>query len=189
VIAHLPGYDCLPLEYPFHIPDDGILIGYSMGGRIALQSPHPKIVLSAHPGLRTEQEKDERWKSDQAWIEKLQQRPLQEFLQAWYAQPLFDTLRRHSAFESMLSRRLWQDPQKLIEMLSKESLAHQEHSIPANAVFLHGQLDAKFAKLYRELKIPSWEIPHAGHAAHLEQPQSCAEIITRVVTEKFDNLF
>jgi 2-succinyl-6-hydroxy-2,4-cyclohexadiene-1-carboxylate synthase len=176
VIQHLPEYSCKALSYPFQIPSGSILIGYSMGGRIALRSSQPKILLSTHPGLITPEEKAERWRQDELWIKKLQQEPLDSFLKAWYAQPLFDSLRSHPAFPEALSRRLKQDPEVLAHMLIQESLAHQEFKRP-EAIFLHGEFDQKYAQLYKNLNIPSLEIPGAGHAAHLENFQGCAEAI------------
>jgi 2-succinyl-6-hydroxy-2,4-cyclohexadiene-1-carboxylate synthase len=179
VIRHLPEYFCEALSYPFQIPSNAIVIGYSMGGRIALRSSQPKILLSTHPGLQTVQEKAERLYQDQQWIKKLHQETLESFLQAWYAQPLFDSLRRHPGFPKILSRRMQQNPLELAQILEKESLAHQNFILP-EATFLHGELDKKFVRLYQDLKIYSIAVPNAGHAAHLENPKECAKIIRQV---------
>lgn len=174
VIAHLPGYNCTALTYPFNIPPDGILIGYSMGGRIALRYPHRKIVISAHPGLQTDDEKAARCLHDQKWIDLLHTVAFPEFLKKWHDQPLFDSLRVHPNFPKILARRLEQQ-EIAREMFFKESLADQPFS--TDAMFIHGQLDTKFAQLYKNLKINSLEVPHAGHAVHLEDPQGCAAAI------------
>lgn len=159
-----------------------------MGGRIALRYPNPKILLSTHPGLQTAQEKGERLKLDKQWIQRLQHEPLEKFLEAWYAQPLFDSLRKHPEFSNILLRRQQQDSLKLADMLAQESLAHQEYTIPSNAIFMHGELDMKYAELYQDLKIPSLEIPHAGHAAHLENPQGCAGMIKEALLEQAEDV-
>jgi 2-succinyl-6-hydroxy-2,4-cyclohexadiene-1-carboxylate synthase len=156
-----------------------------MGGRIALRSSHPKILLSTHPGLQTSQEKAQRLQQDQHWIQKLEQEPLDQFLQSWYAQPLFDSLRNHPHFPKILSRRGQQDPQMLIQMLKKESLSNQAFSMPSQTHFLHGQFDEKYKRLYQEQNIPSLEISQAGHAAHLENPKGCAEAILQAIEALF----
>ncbi len=181
VIHHLPEYSCEALSYPFQIPSDAILIGYSMGGRIALRSSQPKILLSTHPGLQTSQEKAKRLEQDQEWIKRLKEEPLEMFLKAWYDQPLFDSLRAHPDFPTILSRRHANDPHVLAKMLAQESLAHQEFTLPKNAFFLHGQLDTKYAQLYRDLQVASLEIPQTGHAAHLENPERCSEMIRSII--------
>lgn len=155
-----------------------------MGGRIALRYPNPKILLSAHPGLQTDQEKAHRLKIDELWIQRLVKEPLEKFLEAWYAQPLFDSLRKHPEFSNILLRRQQQDPRELADMLAQEGLAHQEYMIPSNAIFIHGELDTKYAKLYQDLKIASMQIREAGHAAHLEKPEGCAETIREALKKK-----
>jgi pimeloyl-ACP methyl ester carboxylesterase len=64
-------------------------------------------------------------------------------------------------------------------MLENESLAKQK--LNTDASFLHGQLDHKYVQLYQRLKIPSLEIPNAGHPVHIENPEGCAEAIKRLL--------
>jgi 2-succinyl-6-hydroxy-2,4-cyclohexadiene-1-carboxylate synthase len=181
VIAHLPGYTCVALRYPFQLPSDGILIGYSMGGRIALTSALPKILISAHPGLVTTAEKEARWKQDQEWMKKLQTKPLSQFLQEWYEQPLFQPFKAHANFTQILERRQRQDPNILVDQLKNHSLAHQPLIQPTNATFMQGTLDDKYQKLYQRLKIPSVKIEKSGHVCHLEQPVAVAQAILNII--------
>lgn len=150
-----------------------------MGGRIALRHPNPKIAISTHPGLKTPAEKAARLEHDQHWLHLLQQLPFPKFLQTWYDQPLFDSLRAHPDFQTILHRRLQQKPEILAHMLTQESLAHQTFS--TDAIFMHGQLDTKFAQLHKELNLNSLEIPLAGHAPHLENPKACADAICNLL--------
>lgn len=179
VISLLPDYECKSLPYPFILPSRGVLIGYSMGGRIALQAEMPKLLISAHPGLKTEEEKSVRKAQEELWIEKLKTLSLQQFFDHWYAQPLFSSLKRHPNFPRILERRLKNDPVVLIEQLKSHSLACQK-SLPRNAIFLHGEYDDTYKKLYAG--IASHEIPHAGHACHLENPQATAEKIKLILS-------
>ena len=182
VIAHLPSYSCKALSYPFELPSEGILIGYSMGGRIALTSSLPKIVISTHPGLTTTTEKEERWKQDQKWIDKLKTEPLSAFLHEWYSQPLFQSLKAHPTFPDVLKRRLQQNPQLLIDQLEQYSLSRQPVCSLKDTTFMHGALDEKYKALYRKLCLHSIEIQEAGHACHIEQPLQLAKAISSVAS-------
>lgn len=190
----LPGHGKSPLSTDFleaiaasiktlH-PFPDYFIGYSLGGRLLLQlkEKYPALfkhllILSAHPGLATKEEREERWKSDQLWIEMLQKKPLSTFFDAWYAQPLFQSLKENKLlFESMLERRKNQDAAALAEIFKVCSLAHQKMcKLYPNSLFLFGAKDLKFESLY--LKLPSFikvqKIDHAGHALHLENPGAC----------------
>lgn len=179
VVLHLPDFECCLLDYPFQIPHEGIVVGYSMGGRIALQTAHPKILISTHPGLQSVKEKEIRWQEDQQWIQRFESEPLEKVLKDWYSQPLFKTL----DISPIFARRLDQNGKRLAEILSLESLAHQNFTLPSNALFLHGEYDVKYRDLYRFLNLSSLEIPHVGHAAHLEDPQACAAAITLAVSQ------
>ncbi len=183
VIENLPGCTCQALTYPFDLPSDGILIGYSMGGRIALNSPRPKIIISGHPGLQTPEEREARAAQERAWIDKLHKATISEFFDTWYQQPIFTSLKAHPTFPAILQRRLKQNAQVLIDQIEKHSLALPSPA-PRNTVFLHGALDATYRELYLKLRIPSHEIPQAGHACHLENPLATARQI-KILIDSF----
>lgn len=171
--------DALPLK--------PICIGYSLGGRIALQlHKHLKaiIAISAHPGLITQEEKTQRQLIDQAWCDKLLNLPLADFLAEWYAQPIFQTLTNNSPlFQTILQRRLKQNPQHLVLVLRQMSLATQplitDFSCPT--LLLSGEEDWKYRTLYSRLPktVTTRSVKSCSHAAHLENAQACAEHITQ----------
>lgn len=159
-------------------------IGYSMGGRIALQLPpiHPSIILSAHTGLDTEQEQSLRWHEDAKWIEMLETQPIDPFIDKWYAQPLFASLQsKPDLFRSIKERRSQQDPVKLASLLRQMSLGKQKKitTLHPETLFLFGKQDLKYEQLYAKLpkRILRQSIPNAGHAIHLENPDGCVEAI------------
>jgi 2-succinyl-6-hydroxy-2,4-cyclohexadiene-1-carboxylate synthase len=182
VIGWLPGIACTALDYPFAIPKDAILVGYSMGGRIALRYPNPKIVISSHPGLQTSQEREQRGQQDQQWIEMIQTVPFATFLENWHAQPLFESLREHPNFPQILARRLKYDPAKAIQQLQNESLSLQQQ-LYSDAVFVYGEKDLKYGALYTKLGINALKIKGGGHAIHLENPRGCAEAIVEGIRQ------
>jgi len=139
---------------------------------MALRYPHPKIVLSAHPGLKTPAEKSARRLHDQKWLDLLYTVPLEEFIKAWYQQPLFKSL---ILDEALLKRRLNQSREVIAHMLTHESLAHQSFS--TDATFLYGKLDSKFAEIYKSHQISAIELKGVGHACHLENPKLVANTL------------
>jgi len=172
------------LGEPFPSPSkELILVGYSMGGRIALQM-HPSkwkavIVLGAHPGIAEENERKERRKIDEIWANRLENLPFAECLDLWYAQPLFATLKEHPCYPSILKRRAQEDPQRWAHILRLYSagVLPPLSQLPSNLFFLYGAYDEKYKRLYQKLGLPAVEIPQSGHAAHLENPLGTAQAI------------
>lgn len=87
------------------------IIGYSMGGRIALhfalrypQRCRRLVLESASPGLTDPAERAARREHDDALACRLEEGPLEAFLRDWYGQPLFASLARDPAVCAGLSR-------------------------------------------------------------------------------------
>lgn len=101
--------------------DKCFLIGYSMGGRLALyltlHFPHRfiKVILeSASPGLLTETQRLARIKSDAQIARKLSKMTNKDnfynFLNHWYQQPIFGDVKNHPQYQSMLESRIANHP-------------------------------------------------------------------------------
>lgn len=168
------------------------LIGYSAGGRIALQlkDRFPEdfqklILISTHPGLKDEQQRLHRWEQDLLWIKKLENDSFADFLQEWYAQPIFETLHKNpKLFEALLIRRKGQNPHSLADFLTRFSLGKTPTlPIPKNTTFICGDQDLKYVSLYHTLPlyIKVYTARESGHAVHIENPCRCAEIIKGVI--------
>ncbi|MES2122012.1 MAG: alpha/beta fold hydrolase [Chlamydiota bacterium] len=201
VISHLPQFHCTPIAIPqegaiveqlrHHIrtafPQKPHCIGYSMGGRIALQLTDlcaSTTALSAHPGLKGAKEREQRWLLDTIWIDQLRTLPFDLFLERWYAQPLFASLHnKPDLLQKIMSRRIHQNPERLASMLEQLSLAKQPLVSPAvlsSTCFVFGEEDWKYRALCDKLAFVKM-IPHAGHAIHLEKPAECAHTIKEVI--------
>ncbi len=181
VCSYLPSCHCIGYDLPGHgkspfMEDFTIdiprfhLVGYSMGGRIAMAcaAKHPEqivslILLSAHPGLKSDEEKQKRMASDREWAKLLLELPIDEFLLRWYNQPIF------KPFKPDLSMRRHQNIPGLAAALMQYSLAKQPfHEIDGVLV---GERDKKFRALYKDPIV----IPNAGHMIHLENPKAVAQ--------------
>jgi 2-succinyl-6-hydroxy-2,4-cyclohexadiene-1-carboxylate synthase len=182
----LPGHGQSPYSEPLlsalkPLPPKPILIGYSMGGRIALQlqeCARAVVALSAHPGLASDKERTERRASDAVWTEKLLKMPFEAFLEEWYAQPMFQGLAKNPTF---LQKRLQQNPSHLAKVMQQMSLAAQPHitQFSCPTLFVHGEEDLKYRQLYCKLPdtVSVRSITHCGHAVHLENAKNCSEHI------------
>jgi 2-succinyl-6-hydroxy-2,4-cyclohexadiene-1-carboxylate synthase len=184
VVSHLPPCTCIGIDLPGHGTSPFELefdidvshchiVGYSMGGRIALQYLAEKALsltlLSVHPGLEDEEEKKKRILSDTKWAELLLRVPIDEFLTAWYDQTIF------KPFKPDFSLRKDQNIQGLASALLRFSLAKQKRFEIEEV--LVGERDAKFLSLYKRPIV----IPNAGHMIHFENPKAVAEIIKQRV--------
>jgi 2-succinyl-6-hydroxy-2,4-cyclohexadiene-1-carboxylate synthase len=187
----LPGHGKAPftpdiaLAVKQQVPSARCLVGYSAGGRVALELFHRfpgnyerLVLISAHPGLK-EEERPARREIDAAWLECLQNEPYHTFLEKWYDQPLFTSLKSCLAFSSTLERRQTQNPHMLAQFFQHYSVANREAlEVPTGALLLCGEQDLKYEKLYRTLGPENNRtVPNAGHAAHIENPAFCAKVI------------
>ena len=104
-----------------------VCIGYSMGGRLAMQLQEDAraiVAISSHPGLTTEAEKEVRRTIDDMWCEKLLHLPFDAFFAEWYAQPIFQTLPRNpTLLQTLVKRRMEQNPQHLAYVMRHLSLS------------------------------------------------------------------
>jgi 2-succinyl-6-hydroxy-2,4-cyclohexadiene-1-carboxylate synthase len=172
-----------------------VLVGYSLGGRLALQlaARNPEayshvVILSAHPGLICAEEKRARLMHDQEWATLLKQSGIDTFLKQWYAQPLFRSLeKRPELLQQLLEKRKSQDPHQMADVLMQLSLGRQERieTFHPRTLFLYGDADEKYQKIYSALPkdITVRCIENSGHVVHMENPMRCAECILKWMEE------
>ena len=164
------------------------LVGYSMGGRLALylavhfpQYYLGVIIESASPGLKTQIERDRRIEHDLQLAEQLESQDYTLFLQQWYSNPLFASLVRHPNYEQAISSKLTNNPSKLAKSLRfmglgmQPSLWHDLPNIEIPLLLLAGSLDSKFVNINRELASLSplanlHIVENVGHNVHFESP-------------------
>ena len=195
VASHLPEYHCFAIDLPGHgstpfaenflelVPNfkEPIhLVGYSMGGRLAMQylDRFPEriatlTVVSAHFGFRDAKEKEARHAIDLSWAKQFIENPIDEVIDRWYDQPLFKSL----IFN--IEKRRQQNAIGIAKAFAHFSVARQPFLQPKDALYLVGEKDEKYRALYRN--IPHEIIPNAGHAVHLENPKDLADAIRRKI--------
>lgn len=175
------------------LPQDYVLYGYSMGGRLALHmvcsalaKPRALILESASAGL--EDGREARMASDAAWAKRLESEPLNDVLRDWYQQPVFASLGQGQALEAMLASRSSGDGRELARSLRGMSVARQPshwddlHRIDIPVLCIAGAADPAYCKSMQRMAdlCPGAEmriVPRAGHNVHAARPDAVCEAV------------
>jgi len=174
------------------------LVGYSMGGRLALAYAvrYPdrvrRIVLeSASPGLDTEEDRRARRDEDGELASSLETDGVAPFVERWEGLPLFESQRALPEAERAAVRagRLRNHPGSLAASLkglgtgSLPSFWGSLASLRVPVLILVGGLDRKFVEIGTRMaeQLPDARlcvVPDAGHAVHLERPDAWLGAVT-----------
>ncbi|MCO7176218.1 2-succinyl-6-hydroxy-2,4-cyclohexadiene-1-carboxylate synthase [Sporolactobacillus kofuensis] len=180
------------------------VLGYSMGGRLALSFSclFPNRVMSltlesSSPGLRTEKERHERRLNDQRLAISIRENGMQKFVNHWESIALFESQKQLPEEKRMALRnqRLANKEQALACSLLGMGTGAQpswwEHLplLTMPVLLITGEWDHKFCSIASEMTrlLPDseWEIiPHSGHAVHLERADEYQEIIRSFIKEQ-----
>jgi 2-succinyl-6-hydroxy-2,4-cyclohexadiene-1-carboxylate synthase len=172
------------------------VVGYSMGGRVALSLAvaHPLRVASlllvgASPGLAQAEARAARIKADEALARQIEQDGLERFVDYWMALPLFasQSVLGDEALARARAQRLRSDPTGLANSLrgmgtgSMPPLHDRLREVCQPVCAMAGSRDAKFVGLARELceALPDARceiVDGVGHAVHLEDPAAFARV-------------
>lgn len=179
------------------VPSVGPVIGYSMGGRIALHyalrrpGRLTRLVLeSASPGLDDERERVERRNEDEALAELLEAEGIGAFVDRWERMPLFASHERLAdrVRSALREGRLANDPRSLAAALRGlgtgrlPSLSERLGNLRVPVLLLVGELDTKFVAIGERMAglLPDARlvvVPGAGHTVHLERPDAWLETV------------
>ncbi len=162
------------------------LIGYSQGGRLALEAlkANPQfwnqvVLISTSPGLDAK-DKESRQRADEKWAQDFVSKPFQETLEAWNSQSVFqgsDKEPRRGAKDF--------DLEQLAKCLNHWSVAQQDPSFsflegyPSELLYLAGDRDSKYVEIGKNLEkrspqIKFQSIENSGHRVIFDQPKRAA---------------
>jgi pimeloyl-ACP methyl ester carboxylesterase len=146
-------------ETPVIGPDD-ILIGYSMGGRVAMDlarksnyNLHKLVLINAHPGLPDEELKIHRKEFETKVLQELKVRTKDNFLDWWNSLPIFTfdqpidvSDERFQQSSALFTRYLLSEQENHLPLMQK----HHE-----KILYIAGLFDEKYMELVSEVLLPS----------------------------------
>jgi 2-succinyl-6-hydroxy-2,4-cyclohexadiene-1-carboxylate synthase len=175
-------------------PERFTLAGYSMGGRIALHGAlaladrvEGLILIGASPGIADPAERADRRAADERLAAEVERSSIAEFAVRWAATPVLAG-QPPAIVEAIYADRLRNTPAGLARALrglgtgALPSLWGRLGELAMPVALVVGERDAKFRAIAGEMeaRIAGGEmvvVPGAGHAVHLEAPETVAEII------------
>ncbi|MDX2075975.1 MAG: 2-succinyl-6-hydroxy-2,4-cyclohexadiene-1-carboxylate synthase [bacterium] len=170
------------------------VLGYSMGGRLALALAifHPervsKLILeSSSAGLELAQERLARITSDESLAERIITGGIESFVAEWENLPLWKT-QSPALREKLRENRLKNNPLGLANSLrgmgtgAQPSFWDKLGALAMPTLLITGAEDDKFTRIAHQMgeKIPDVRIetiPNAGHTVHLEAPEAYQHIV------------
>lgn len=178
------------------------LLGYSMGGRLALSfaTTYPNKVLSlmiesATPGLKTEAERVQRQIADQKLAQMIIENGIERFIDYWENIPLFVTqkalapLVREEIRKQRLNNQVLGLANSLLGMGTgkQSSLWNQLDRLLCHCLLIVGGKDQKFCLIANEMEtklkyVTKVVVEKTGHAVHVENPEKFGTIIEKFLS-------
>jgi 2-succinyl-6-hydroxy-2,4-cyclohexadiene-1-carboxylate synthase len=167
------------------------LLGYSLGGRLALHACIHRpdlwqgvVVVGADPGLGSSEEKKHQFTSDCNWADRLKKEPLEELVREWDEHPVF------CGIENSAPRNLDElDTTQLSQQFEIFSKGLQQNLVPALSelktppiLFLSGEKDQKYQGIGEKLSksssvVKAQVVPDSGHRVPWENPESFSQVL------------
>jgi 2-succinyl-6-hydroxy-2,4-cyclohexadiene-1-carboxylate synthase len=169
-------------------------VGYSMGGRLALQLAVASaarverlVLVSTTAGIEDDEERAVRRAADERRAEEIQRDGVAAFLEGWLSMPMFSTL---SPAAADLQARRANTAAGLAASLrlagtgAQRSLWADLTALPMPVLIIAGALDEKFAAIAARMAtlIPIAElaiVADAGHPVHLERQDDFVDVLRR----------
>lgn len=169
--------------------EDRILVGYSLGGRLALHSlVHAEtawraaVIISGHTGMDSDDERHARLITDDLWAKRLEALPPEEFNAMWQRQPVLQSSLPVSIDphpEMTRSFREW-------SLGNQEDLLNSLSKLKIPTLWVTGEHDPKFGIIAQRAAYSMFDAAHvvisdAGHRVHMDQPEATADAILTFV--------
>lgn len=176
----------------------GVLVGYSMGARMALHAAlsHPEhftglVLVSGTPGIEDTAERAARVASDTALAGHIEEVGTERFIPEWLSNPMFAGL---SDEMRMTTDRMRNPARGLADSLRHAGTGTQSNLWPRlcelkmPVLVVCGEQDAKFTAIAERMAgmIPRADLhrfPGCGHTVHLEDTHSFCRVLRGWISE------
>jgi 2-succinyl-6-hydroxy-2,4-cyclohexadiene-1-carboxylate synthase len=179
------------------------LLGYSMGGRIAMHlavsAPvriRSLILESASPGIADPADRQKRVYDDNVLADRIEREGVASFVDYWAAIPLFQSQSGlpEAVRVKLRDQRLRNKPHGLANSLRGMGAGRQEPlhdrlgQLKMPVLLIVGELDRKYCQIARQMQtsLPNVKVitvPDAGHTVHLEQPEVFDQAVLQFLSE------
>lgn len=173
------------------------LLGYSLGGRLALHAvlAHPRlwrgvIIVAAHPGVSDAADREACWRCDRTWGQRFLHEPWHQVIADWDRLSVFGGRpnplpRDPKQFSPILISRAFEGYSKGRQTNLQPALA-QLHQPPI--LYVTGSDDRKYSDLGRQLAqhcpvVRHQEVLGAGHRAPWENPARFHQIVADFIQD------
>ncbi len=170
------------------------LVGYSMGGRLALHALMSKpelwsgaVLISTHPGLREPKDKAARTHWQNQWAEKFLTLSQQDLEQQWGAQEVFKQTTPQEKSELTNEKRRFLATALMQWGSDRHLFTWSElKNSKTPLLWCMGEEDHKYQQLLMDMRTNSLpgdfvSIPRAGHRVIFDQPEVLAKKITAFI--------
>ncbi len=183
---------------------EAILLGYSMGGRIALYCAFSHyfralILESASPGIANPVERGKRRVSDRALADRIECEGIEAFVNDWEEFPLFASqhnvplVRRRAQHVQRLNNRAHGLANSLrgVGVGVQPVLEWRLRTLIMPVLLITGELDTKFCTIGQHMawQLPAGTqhqiVPGVGHTVHLEQPEIFVTLVHDFCTTNY----
>jgi 2-succinyl-6-hydroxy-2,4-cyclohexadiene-1-carboxylate synthase len=180
--------------------DADILVGYSLGGRLALRAALRQpdsyagvVTVGATAGLEDGPMRVMRAEADEKLASWMEAMPIEDIVSLWERQPLFAD-QSDSLVEEQRPGRLSQDPRSLALLLRTagqgvlDPVWHELRVLELPLLAIAGVRDEGYTAAAKRIAATAPRaraaiVEDAGHAAHLQRPDEVARLISEFLDE------
>jgi 2-succinyl-6-hydroxy-2,4-cyclohexadiene-1-carboxylate synthase len=189
-------------EIADRVDDGDVVVGYSMGGRLALKAALRRpdkfgalVLVGTSAGIEDDEARADRRSADEGLADWMEQHTIEEFAERWEAQPVFAT-QSPELVSAQRPGRLAHEPAQLARLLRSagqgmfEPVWHDLERIDSPVLAIAGELDTKYAdasfRIAERVKHGRARlVPGAGHAPQLERPEEFSALLLDFLDEHF----